>query len=119
MVWGACDRDEARFPSARLLAQSEILLALCAADGDAGLSGFVARVAVAGDAAGVVFFCEAGALEEGAPDLHLREVGVFPEGPAQVLDVERADAGEEEDGALELGGVRGHVDLKQVQGAAC
>jgi len=42
-----------------------------------------------------MFLDVARALEEGAPDLLLLEVHVFPEGPARVLDVEGAGAGED------------------------
>ena len=65
-----------------------------------------------------MFFDVARALEEGAPDLLLLEVHVFPEGPARVLDVEGAGAGEDEDGVLQAGGgVVRDVCLEEGEGA--
>jgi hypothetical protein len=83
------------------------------------LAGFIHAAALAGDTGFVVLFDVARAFEEGAPDLHLLEVDVFPERPARILHVEWACAGQEEDGVLDAGGMGGDVDGQEVEGACC
>ena len=80
---------------------------------------FIRYASLARDAAFIMLFDVARALEKRAPRLHVLEVDVFPEGPARVLDVQRTCAREQEDGVLDAGGVGGDVYGEEVEEARC
>lgn len=108
---GSGSRHEPCFCVPWIFPQREVLLAVQTADGETRLARFIRAAALSSYGERIVLFGVAGALEEGAEGLEVREVYFFPKGPARVMDVEGACAGEKEDSVLEAGWVRGNVYL--------